>query len=92
MQHFDQAIVYFVTDRRRQIIPLKLLTVLTIAAPTDNTHSILLYLKGLQMAHPVTHDKESAIYFANWSRFLLGYWFEWLFFKFGEILLVYLFA
>jgi hypothetical protein len=41
----------------------------------DNTHSILLNLKGLQMAHPVTHDKEFAIYFANWNRFLLGYWF-----------------
>jgi hypothetical protein len=25
------------------------------------TYSILLYLKGLQFAHPVTHDKEFAI-------------------------------
>ncbi|XP_060568771.1 uncharacterized protein LOC132727352 [Ruditapes philippinarum] len=64
MQHFDQATVYLVTDRKKKI-PLKVLIVPTIATLIDNTHSSdissLPYLKGLKLAHPVTHDKEFSI-------------------------------
>jgi hypothetical protein len=58
------ATVYLVTDRKKKI-PLKVLIVPTIATPIDNTHrsdiSSLPYLKGLKLAHPVTHDKEFSI-------------------------------